>query len=423
MLLIYTHTISKRLEYTVEFIFNDVFKCPYRFTTQPEEAAHYDGPCIVYDNIQTNHFKIIPHGLLFEENIKEQYPEIFTLNTFPAIFRTNGQAYPFDIFSAVFYLISRYEEYLPFKPDLYGRFSHEQSLAHQAQFLHIPLINYWLRDFIHVFHQRFPGWQYEVKSFQYVSTYDVDMAYSYRYKGVLRNIGGWLKNPNLERLLVLSNNKKDPYDTFQFIQTVTDKRNIRTIVFYLCAANRSRYDKNIPLSNPAIQSLITGMKGVETGIHPSYYSMENIRLIQEEQAALEQVVQHKITASRQHYLRFRLPDTYRMLADSGITDEYSMGYGSINGFRASVCTSFYWFDLLRNNKTELRIHPFCFMDANSIFEQHQSMETTYQEMLDYMNVCKSVHGTFISILHNHLLNHGNKHEKLKDVYTRFLASL
>jgi len=38
---------------------------------------------------------------------------------FSAFFKSEGD-YPFDIFSAVFYLLSRYEEYLPYKKDMYG---------------------------------------------------------------------------------------------------------------------------------------------------------------------------------------------------------------------------------------------------------------------------------------------------------------
>ena len=71
--------------------------------------------------------------------------------------------------------------------------------------------------------------------------------------------------------------------------------------------------------------------------------------------------------SRQHFIRFTLPDTYRQLINAGIKEEFSMGYGSVNGFRASVALPFYWFDLEKNEATSLLVYLFCFMDANSFF--------------------------------------------------------
>jgi hypothetical protein len=42
---------------------------------------------------------------------------------------------PFDPLAATFYLVSRYEEYLPFIPDEHGRFPAKQSFAFSNGFL------------------------------------------------------------------------------------------------------------------------------------------------------------------------------------------------------------------------------------------------------------------------------------------------
>ena len=49
----------------------------------------------------------------------------------------------FDIFGAAFYLISRYEEYLPHTKDNHHRYLAYQSLAYQQHFLELPLVNIW----------------------------------------------------------------------------------------------------------------------------------------------------------------------------------------------------------------------------------------------------------------------------------------
>src|ERR1700739_4880450 len=105
------------------------------------------------------------------------------------------------------------------------------------------------------------------------------------------------------------------------------------------------------------------------GIHPSWKSGDNDDLLKEEIIILQNLADKKIATSRQHYIRFMLPEGYRRLIDAGITADHSMGYGSINGFRASVASSFYWYDLQKEVQTPLLIYPFCYMEANSFYEQ------------------------------------------------------
>jgi hypothetical protein len=80
-----------------------------------------------------------------------------------------------------------------------------------------------------------------------------------------------------------------------------------------------------------------------------------------------------------------------------------MGYGSINGFRASVASSFYWFDLEKNEKTSLLLYPFCFMDANSFYEQQLTPREAFEELMHYYNSIKKVQGMMVTIWHNNFL--------------------
>jgi hypothetical protein len=142
-----------------------------------------------------------------------------------------------------------------------------------------------------------------------------------------------------------------------------------------------------------------------------------------EKSMLEHVVSHGVTNSRQHYIRFELPSTYRKLLALGITDDYSMGYGSINGFRASIASTYFWYDLKNEEKTRLQIHPFCFMDANSFYEQQLSAEAASEELLQYFDAVKSVNGTMITIWHNNFLGTDPIFAGWKEVYQQFVSSV
>ncbi len=159
------------------------------------------------------------------------------------------------------------------------------------------------------------------------------------------------------------------------------------------------------------------------GIHPSWQSGDAPSLLKielEQLGAMAQVAKSAPSLSRQHYIRFNLPEGYQKLINNGITDDYSMGYGSINGFRASVASSFYWYDLKNEKQTELRIHPFCFMEANSFYEQHFSAEQAYDELMQYYKICKDVSGTLITIWHNNFLGTDKKFAGWREAYAKFV---
>ncbi|MDQ6761534.1 MAG: hypothetical protein M3015_02775, partial [Bacteroidota bacterium] len=159
----------------------------------------------------------------------------------------------------------------------------------------------------------------------------------------------------------------------------------------------------------------------EAAIHPSFYTFQNEQLLKEEKFLLEEIAGDTVYKSKQHYLRFTLPGTYRNLIDAGIKYEYSMGYGTVNGFRASYTNSFFWYDIEREEKTNLRIHPFCYMDSNVIFHEKLSPEDALEELKYFYTTCKNVNGTFISVMHNHLM--GADNPDWKNIYETFLAEI
>ena len=82
--------------------------------------------------------------MLTEIEIIDQEINFLKWDDLPIFFSsTNKHTLPFDFFSASFYLVSRYEEYLPHFKDHYDRFMAKESLAYQNDFLHLPLINLW----------------------------------------------------------------------------------------------------------------------------------------------------------------------------------------------------------------------------------------------------------------------------------------
>ncbi len=426
MILVYAHTISARLQYSLSFIFKELLGIKYELTIDPERFRLHEGPKINYSDAKITEAELYiqNHTLLFDQDIKKQSIDVFTVNNNKAFFKTPVSDLPFDIFAATFYLLSRYEEYLPHEKDMYGRFACENSFAYRHGCLHLPLINLWVKDFAEVLQQKFLSLSYQFPSFSFLPTYDIDIAYSYKHKGLLRNMGGFLRSPSAERIQVLTGKKKDPFDCYADLHQLHDQFNLEPIYFFLVAADNGQYDKNILPYSDAMWSLINQhAKKYKVGLHPSWQSGDNRALLKKEKEQLEAMCNTAVTRSRQHYIRYNLPEGYQRLIAAGITDDHSMGYGSCNGFRASIASSFYWYDLEKEQQTRLRIHPFCFMDANAYHEQRQDPAVSFNELQQYLAVCKKVNGTLITIWHNNFLGAVNDLKGWKEMYQEFIVQV
>jgi hypothetical protein len=60
------------------------------------------------------------------------------------------------------------------------------------------------------------------------------------------------------------------------------------------------------------------------------------------------------------------------------------------------------------------------MDANAYFEQKQTPEQTYLELMHYYDTVKKLNGTIASIWHNHLLGSHPKFTRWREMFELFM---
>jgi len=433
--IVFSHTITPRLQYILDFIGKETIGKPFQCVDDIETFRQHAGPKINYSkaSITESEFRIQNSELLFEEGVRPQTIECFEVKGYKAFFKTEGD-FPFDIFAASFYLLSRYEEYLPHQKDAFGRYAHENSLAFKEGFLQLPLINIWIEDFKKSLQLKFFSLAIHLPiaigtPFTFLPTYDIDEAYSYKDKqwwrtagGVMRSIvkGDWSMVG--ERWRVIFGKQKDPFDSFAWMDQLHQQFDLRPTYFFLIAKRTGRYDKNISPSERSMQHLIREHSDhYSIGIHPSWQSGDDPEKLKLEILRLGHIAGKQISYSRQHFIRFTLPQTYRQLIDVGIGLDFSMGYGSINGFRASVASKFFWYDLGKEEQTKLVLYPFCFMEANSYYEQRLSAEQAFEELRHYFDIVRSVNGMLITIWHNSFLGTAKKFKGWKEVYEQFIS--
>jgi len=119
---------------------------------------------------------------------------------------------------------------------------------------------------------------------------------------------------------------------------------------------------------------------------------------------LSKVLHYPVKYSRQHFLKLHLPDTYRNLMDLEITDDFSMGYPDHSGFRASICTPYYFYDLELEIETNLLLHPFCFMEATYKYYHPAEPESVLVEGLKLAKEVRKVNGEFCFVWHTDSLS-------------------
>ncbi len=369
-----------------------------------EQFSHLKN-CIFYSKnvLPAGFSQIEPEGLLNETHIRTNKPHFFFIEKYWYSFksRTSFEDIPFDIFAFSFYYLSRYEEYQTLKRDDFQRFRWEYSLEKDYKCSPIPILDYWWK----LFFSHFFNYQSIKPKYSILPTFDIDKTWAYTENSVVANIKWasyfiWKRNligiKNIYKSIFYNN---DPYDINRiFINQFKIPDNS---IFFVLLANRSNYDKNIHHSNPKQIAFFRKLsQSFLVGIHPSFFTAFDEANLAKELDRYQAIFNQKSAISRQHYLRFDLPKTYRLLIKQGIKEDYSMGYPDNIGFRLGTSSPTYWFDLENNIPTTLKITPFSVMDVTLKNYLNLDAETASKEIESLKYHIQSYGGTFCFLWHN-----------------------
>ncbi len=410
MILIYTPHITTRVLYAMDIVFKTVLQIDYKLTDHKEEFIGYNKCKIAYTKVNEDFPVFIKsNDILFESYINTKTIEVDNeYLDFPKFFKSNTQDFlGYDVFAMVFYFATRYEEYLKSDLDEHQRFQAEKSLAFQNNCLQIPFLNVAILQFGDKLKQHFPFLKFNKPTFNFVSTIDIDNAFAYAHKGLKRNLGGLAKDVfNLrlsqvaQRIMSNLDEKKDPYNTFKLINSLSDETQT-ALQYFVLIGDYSTYDKNPHYNKVGFRKLLKGLSNKhEMGLHPSYESFNHLEKIEIEKKRLEDIIEKKVTSARCHFLRIKFPETYRTFINAGITDDYTMIYASQSGFRTGLCTPFPWFDLERNEITSLTIHPSTIMEGTLRDYNGYSIEHANATIHHLLSEVKKQGGEFVSVWHN-----------------------
>lgn len=429
MVLVYTHKITPRLKYAFKHIFTRILEVPIAFTTTIEEFIAHDSVKISYTKQPLgNEIFVRSHDLLFEQGLSDLDINVQDWGNTKCFFATSEKSsIPFDMFAAAFYLLSRYEEYLPHVKDDYGRFMAEESLAFKNDFLHQPVVDIWAYKFKQIIQLQFPDFSFPKRNYSIQPVIDVPSPYSFKHKGILRTVGGTIKDlfsfefkRLYTRYMVLFGLKRDPDDTFKFILNKQKQLKFKFLFFFLIG-DYSTFDKGINAQKKQYISLIKHVADYSrVGLKMSYFALEDLNILKKEKNRIEAILNTNLSASRQSFSKLNLPDSYRNMVEVEIFEDYTMGYINHLGFRAGTCTPFLFYDLDYEIQTPLQVHSYHAMDYALL--KHQSLLDKKEILCKIMEEVREVDGTFVPVFHNYTFSDIDRWIGFKELFNLIIES-
>lgn len=341
-----------------------------------------------------------------------------------------------DIIASSYFLLSRYEEIQ--KRDIrdkHGRFPGKESLPYKAGFIHRPIVEEYgklLRHWLRKACVRIPEPQPELQKIWL--THDVDAPFFCRS---LRNIcRETLKGIGFRKALKLYQGplEKDPYYTFPWMleqdSLVKNRFGDRChILFFLKAGGRHANDKpHYQVRSHDIQKLLHLFKKNKAllGLHSSYEAGIYPDLIPEEKMRLEHDWKlENIHLNRHHYLASREPEDLTKLIKAGITDDFTMGYADVSGFRLGTCRPAKWINPMTRQLTSLTLHPLSVMDCTLSESQYMGLplNEAFRYCLQLLKQTKQYGGEIVWLWHNTSFAETEKNSYHKTLYTYLINDI
>jgi hypothetical protein len=339
-----------------------------------------------------------------------------------------------DIISAVFFMLSRWEETVVPTRDEHERFPATASVAYKQSFLDRPVVDEYaliLREWIKML---LPGWEPKLHPFSIKLSHDIDFMSRFpNSHAAFRRFGGDLlkrRSPGAAwRTVVdatataLTPIHTSYYRGIHYLAELSRAYNLGNDVFYFMAAQPGPLNNDYDLASPPVRHCIDDLleQGFEIGLHAGYYTLNDPELLATEKARLDDVIGKDQYGGRQHFLRFQTPDTWQHWERVGLEYDSTMAFASHEGFRCGTCHPFRPFDLNADRELKLWEWPLIVMDRTLRDHRKLSPELSEIRILELAQRCKRVEGTFTLLWHNSSLDW--EWEPWRKVYERVVKAL
>ena len=396
---------SPRARYVIRHILDRMLGFQVDLVESDEDLRAGEGPRLKYGGRAMEEALYIPDsgGLLLD-----RVPAVIERGQGPHLFEVDGEH---DVFASVFYLLSLADEERCAERDEHGRVRSEALFTVRNGLADAPYVDRWALALASRIHMRWPGTTCRQRTYRHLATVDMDNVLRFAGRPLSRAVGATLKDllrgafgATIDRWLVRAAMREDPY--LQAVRVVADQQPLldRALFFYLVKGN-GVHDHAASVDHEGYRkSLVSASSCGSLGLHPSYGTSVATGAIAEERDRLSGIAGFPVRATRQHFLRWRLPQTLRELEALGFTEDHTLGFSDRVGFRASTCTPFLWYDLQQERESALMLHPFAAMDSALIEQMHLAPAAVVDRMCVLGDLVRAVSGEFVTVWHDRYLS-------------------
>ncbi len=426
-ILVHSLKLNPRVIYVFQFIAERWKNVAFNFTSNLNEYKYYNGLSLNYSDCKIKESELF----LFQSSaIIQDIKAIknYSLSGLDESLKLEWGEGKFDLICSIFFMLSRAEEYETEGRDIHDRFVYNQTRLSKYLDSRIPIVDIWINEFKNRIEQHFRFEILSSRSFNFTLGVDIDFFWKYKNKSIFKGIGGFLKDLKrldfiavANRFLVISGLKNDPYLSYDTIQNIGFSK--ESIMFFILSGGQTKFDNNQKLNHKSVAPLLEEIRKVgEIALHPSYDACSDCSFLNNELHTLETISKMNINKSRFHFIRLNFPQSYLCLLQNKITQDYSMGYPDILGFRAGTCHSFLWYNLQTECVTDLRLHPFAAMDRTMLSYLKYDYNEAMAELIKLSDTIKAHSGEFHLIWHNSSFDEKSEFLVYKTLLSNFCAN-
>lgn len=367
MILVYLPKKNTRVLYTLKHVFEGILNIGVTLTNNLQEFVAFSGPKFSYGPKPLGKELFFEaHSLLFELGVTEPEIEVQRWQELPVFFKVSqNSSLPFDLFAASFYLLSRYEEYQPHQVDSRGRFMPQQSLAMQHHFLDQPLVDLWAVKILEILQQQFPELEQNTpKKPSFNPIFSVVSPYKFQLKSpvlLLWDLLGYIFRLQFWELgdfwRVWFQKQTDPHGHYQELREICKGLAKPPMLFFLFTPKGAN-DNGVSPFNPKYRALVKeNADYIPTSLLLSFESQLQPDRVADEIKLFNSAIHRSVKSVVMHRGIRQMGDTYIGLAEAELQNDYSMSYPRLMGYRASTAVPYYFYDLIHERLTFLKIHP------------------------------------------------------------------
>jgi len=342
----------------------------------------------------------------------------------PVLWRTDDDL-GVDVLGGSFFLLTRLEELVRQERDEHDRFPAAATVAARAGFLRRPLVNEYVELLWQALRRTWPRLERRELRFVLVPSHDVDWPLS-SHRGLREMARGVAADAVRARdpatalrrmtgfvLRHAGQPAADVNNRFQWMMDASERRGLRSSFFFIARRRPAGpYDTDYSLDDRWTRRLLRRIhaRGHEIGLHPSYTTYLDPAELRREREALAvacrlEGIEQERWGGRQHFLRFRVPVTWRNWAEAGIEYDSTLGFAEDVGFRSGVCLEYPVYDLVDRRELPLRELPLVAMEGAVLDRLALDHERAFDCLADVKATCRRFGGTFTLLWHNSRLVH------------------